>query len=237
MRPSAKPALDRREGFVDQAIDEPDCTIIDQVIDETHREPRTRAQQRDATRQGILDATVACLIEDGYSSLTTRKVAERAQVAQSTLMHHFPAREALLVEAVTTLATSLAQRAVSEIDLAAANDERHRSVVLDQAWRTFTSPEAMAAIQLWGAAWAEPELAVALHEFEGRVTELVMAAAQVVFPVESEHPDFPVLIDTVVQVIRGLVMAIPTAGRDAIDARWSAIKPVLIKAAASIVDA
>src|SRR5690606_6215637 len=100
----------------------------------------------------------ACLIEHGYSALTTRRVAERANVAQSTLMHHFPAREALLVEAVTALATSLAQRAVSEIDLAAAGDEQHRSAVLDQAWRTFTSPEAMAAIQLWGAAWAEPEL-------------------------------------------------------------------------------
>ena len=73
-------------------------------------EPRlTRAQQRAATRAALIQATADCLIEEGYSALTTRRVAERAGVAQSTLMHHFPTREALLVEAVTSLALRLAE--------------------------------------------------------------------------------------------------------------------------------
>lgn len=208
------------------------------MIDQRDEPPvtRTRAEQRDATRREILAATVACLIEDGYAELTTRRIAERAGVAQSTLMHHFPAREALLVEAVTALATTLAERALQEIDLTGLGAaETHRSVVLDQAWRAFTSPEALAAIQLWGAAWAEPELAAALHELEERVYALVMAAARQVFPTESGHPDFAVLIDAMVQVIRGLVMAIPTGGREEIERRWAAIKPVLVTAAAGII--
>ena len=37
-----------------------------------------RSQQRDATRLAIVDATIDCLVEDGYAALTTRRVAERA---------------------------------------------------------------------------------------------------------------------------------------------------------------
>ena len=43
---------------------------------------RTHAERRETTRLALLDAAVACLIEDGYAALTTRKVAERAGVSQ-----------------------------------------------------------------------------------------------------------------------------------------------------------
>ena len=82
------------------------------MIDQTRTEPApariTRAQQRAATRQAIIDATIDCLVEDGYATLTTRRVADRVGIAQSTVMHHFETREALLVEAVSDLALRLA---------------------------------------------------------------------------------------------------------------------------------
>ena len=61
-------------------------------------------------------------------------------------MHHFPTREALLMEAVTSLALRLAEEALDEIDLAALQRPEHREAVLDQAWRQFTSPQALAAL-------------------------------------------------------------------------------------------
>ncbi len=192
--------------------------------------PGSREAKRLATRRSILDATVAELAESGYGSLTTRRIAERAGIAQSTLMHHFETRELLLVEAVASLAASLAQTAIAEIDPTSLSGEVHRSAVLDRAWTTFTSPDALAAAQLWGAAWTEPELATALRELEMRVAEIVMTTAATVFPAEARDPQFPVLIDGVVQIMRGLIMAIPTWGRPVIDARWAAIKPVLVSA-------
>lgn len=217
-------------------------TITDQVIDEHVTVPPAAAPQavgsreakRLATRHAILDATLRSLIEDGYGSLTTRRIAERAGIAQSTLMHHFETRESLLVEAVANLAETLAETAIGEIDLGALHGEGHRAAVLDRAWATFTSPEALGAAQLWGAAWTEPELATALRELEMRVAEIVMGAAATVFPDEARDPQFPVLIDGVVQVIRGLIMAIPTWGRPVIDARWAAIKPVLVTASSHL---
>lgn len=212
---------------------------LDHVIDEQlHRAPRvTRAQQRAATRRALIEATADCLVEESYAALTTRRVAERAGVAQSTLMHHFAKREALLVEAVTLLATRLAEHALDEIDLAALHLPETREAVLDQAWREFTSPQALAAAQLWIAAWSEPELAATLRDLERRLGSILLATAATLFPEHAGDPRFPALLDATVTLIRGLVLAIPLSGRDVVDARWEAIKPLLLEAAGRLLDA
>lgn len=202
------------------------------MIDERPRQ--TRAQQRAATRLAILEATGACLADDGYANLTTRRIAQRAGVAQSTLMHHFPTREALLADAVTHLATRLAEDALDELDLHALRRPERREAVLDQAWRRFTSPPALASAQLWAAAWTEPELAATLRELETRLSTIILAAAEALFPDESDNPRFPVLLDTAVSLIRGLIMAVPVAGQDVVDRRWEAMKPLLLDAAADL---
>lgn len=212
--------------------------IIDSVVGETASEPRrpTRAQQRVATRTALLEATGRLLVEDGYAGLTTRRVAELAGVAQSTLMHHFPTREALLVETVSHLALRLADDALDELDLGALRRPEHRDAVLDQAWREFTSPQALAAAQLWAAAWAEPELAATLRELEERLSTIIVSTAAALFPDLAEDPRFLPLLDASVSLIRGLVLAIPVAGRAAIDARWAAIKPLVAEAAGRVLD-
>ena len=203
------------------------------MIDESTQEVRrpTRAQQRRATRLAILTATVDCLVADGYAGLTTRRVGERAGIAQSTVMHHFPTRELLLVEAVTHLATGLAEDALDALDVRALRSAEQREAVLDQAWERFASPQGVAAAQLWAAAWAEPELAAKLNDLERRLTQLLVATAGVLFPDESQTERFPVVLDTAVTLLRGLVMAIPISGREAVDARWKAMKPVIMAAA------
>ncbi|MBJ7470660.1 MAG: TetR/AcrR family transcriptional regulator [Solirubrobacteraceae bacterium] len=208
------------------------------MIDEASHKattPTTREQQRQNTRRSILEETVACLVEDGYGSLTTRRIAERVGIAQSTLMHHFATREALLVEAVSNLAVSMAETAVAEIGSAGRQGVDHREAVLDQAWTTLTTPEALAAAQLLGAAWSEPELAVALRDLELRIAEIVLTTALAVFPQEATDPRFATYIDSVFQTIRGLIMSIPTWGREAVDLRWSLIKPVMLEASGLLI--
>ena len=198
--------------------------MVDHVIDERRM---TRAEQRVATRTAILDAAGQCLVDDGYAGLTTRRIAERANVAQSTLMHHFPTREALLVEAVQHLALRLSDTALDDVDLRRATPEE----LLDRVWAVFTSPESLAAAQLWFAASNDPDLAAALHDLEERLAELVLAAATAVLGDLVEHPDFEALTLTGLALIRGLVMSIPVSGREAVDERWETIRPVLARMA------
>lgn len=197
----------------------------------------TRAQQRAATRLAIVRAAGDCLVEEGYSAFTTRRVAERAGVAQSTLMHHFETREALLVEAVSLLATALAEEALDGVDLAALRAPAERETVLDETWRIFTSPQALAGVQIWAAVWTEPELAEPLHELEERLLTIAHVTAGALFPEQAEDASFPALIDATMALIRGLVIAMPISGRGALDARWETIKPILLQAAGDLLDA
>ena len=196
----------------------------------------TRAEQRAATRLSLLDATTQCLLEEGYAGLTTRRVAERAGVAQSTLMHYFPTREEFLVEAITHLALRLADEALEGIDLAALRRPEHRERVLDQTWAEFTSPAALAAAQLWMAAWSEPELAATLRELEQRLGSIIAVTASTLFPDQAGDPRFPALIEGVIALIRGLIVEIPIWGLDAVAARWRALKPVILDSAARLLD-
>src|SRR3954468_15364332 len=140
----------------------------------------TRAEQRVATRTAILDAAGQCLVDDGYAGLTTRRIAERANVAQSTLMHHFPTRETLLVEAVSHVALRLADTALEDVDLSAARDPDRREELLDHVWRVFTSHEALAPPQRGSAGGADPEPAAALRDLEERLTGVALGAASAV---------------------------------------------------------
>jgi AcrR family transcriptional regulator len=202
----------------------------------TAKTPKTRAEQREATRTALLDATANCLIEEGYAGLTTRRIAERAGVAQSTLMHYFPSREALLTEAVAHVAVRLAEDALRDLDLAALRLPEQREAVLDEAWKDFTSPAALAAAQLWVAASSEPELAAALRELEERIAGLIDATATALFPDQAADPRFPAMIDAGISLIRGLVLDIPIVGRDEVEARWQAIRPLLLEATRHLLD-
>jgi hypothetical protein len=128
----------------------------------------------------------------------------------------------------------LADDALEDLDLKAIDRREEREFLLDRVWKVFTSPQALAAAQLWFAAWAEPELASALRELEERLTAILMAAAAAVLPDFVDDPDFPALVDTGASVIRGLVMAIPVSGREAVEERWLAIRPILSGAASDL---
>ena len=213
--------------------------LTDHVIGEILHQPSTRvtrAQQREATRGRIVTATIECLVEDGYTALTTRRVADRAGVAQSTVMHHFETREALLVEAVTQVAGELAERAVARIDLAALRDPAHREAVLDETWREFTSPQALAAGQLWLAVGGDPALVPMLRELEVRINRIILVTANALFADLAGDSRLPALLDASLALIRGLVVAIPVWGADEVTARWEAIKPLVLDAAAYLLD-
>jgi AcrR family transcriptional regulator len=149
-------------------------------------------------------------------------------------MHHFETREALLVEAVIQVALRLAERALQRIDFEALRTPEHREAVLDEAWLEFTSERALAAAQLWAAVWSEPELAPVLRELEQRLTAIIVNTAHALIPELADDRRLPALLDAAVSLIRGLVLAIPVWGRDAVTARWEAIKPLLLDATAQI---
>jgi AcrR family transcriptional regulator len=63
--------------------------------------PGTRAERRDRasadTRARILDAARSCLLADGYANLSTRRVAETADVPLSQIHYYFGSKQELIL--------------------------------------------------------------------------------------------------------------------------------------------
>lgn len=69
------------------------------------RDQLTRQQERSAeTRRVLLDATVACLVEDGYMGTTSVAVATRAGLSRGAQLHHFGTRDQMVIAAIEHLA-------------------------------------------------------------------------------------------------------------------------------------
>ena len=70
-------------------------------MDRTTQRPGTRAERRDRataeTRAAILAAARECLLADGYANLSTRRVAESAEVPLSQIHYHFGSKLQLIL--------------------------------------------------------------------------------------------------------------------------------------------
>ena len=83
----------------------------------------TQAERTAATRERLLDATIATLLERGYRGTSTPEICRRAGVSRGAQLHHYPTKEALVAAAVD----HLLQRRVSELASRLADTEGHPS--------------------------------------------------------------------------------------------------------------
>src|SRR5437660_5890437 len=109
------------------------------------RARRSQAERSATTRQALLDATVACLVEDGYANTTTARVCERAGLSRGAHLHHFQTRQALLAAAMEHLASRRAERLLADAERLPAGRER-LAESLDLLWEGYASPLYQAAL-------------------------------------------------------------------------------------------
>ncbi len=57
---------------------------------------RTQAERSETTKRKLIEATVRCLIRDGYNGLTTPKICADAGVSRGAMQHQFPSRSDLV---------------------------------------------------------------------------------------------------------------------------------------------
>ncbi len=64
---------------------------------------RTRAEELAITRRKILNTARDLFMEKGYRAVSTREIANRVNITQPALYHHFEDKEALYIEVVREL--------------------------------------------------------------------------------------------------------------------------------------
>ena len=110
------------------------------------RRPSTGRQERgDRTRDLLIDETVRCIREEGFSAASARHIIERAGVSWGVIQHHFGDRDglrtAVIEDAVERLSSSLEVLS----DTAQVTDTED---LVRATWEAFANPKAMAGLEI-----------------------------------------------------------------------------------------
>ena len=159
--------------------------------------PRKRG---DDTRAKIVDETVRCIIEEGFSAATAKHVAERAGVTWGVIQYHFGDRNGLLMAVVDAGVASLVD-SLSSADVGGLPLRKRIEVVIDTAWSCYSSPTSMAAFEILRATRGGPGEASRRH-----LLEMNSAIAQLGRLI-TEDPANDGVAEVIWAALRGVVLA------------------------------
>ncbi len=175
-------------------------------------------------RHRLLEATVECLVDHGWSGTSTTLVSQRAGVSRGAQLHHFPTKNDLVLAAVAHLSEIRgAELRRAALDL--PTGRRRTRAVLEMLADHFTSPVFTAALELWVAARTDATLRAAVVPLEQRVGREAHRIAVDALGVDEREPRARELVQATLDLVRGLGLANTisddTARRRRILAAWA----------------
>ncbi|MCW2771586.1 MAG: TetR family transcriptional regulator [Aeromicrobium sp.] len=156
-------------------------------------------------RQRLMEATVECLVELGWSGTTTTDVSRRAGVSRGAQLHHFPSKQALVVAAVEHLTDLRREDMRRRLD--DAGGPRRTRAVLEVLADQFVSPVFFAALELWVAARTDAELREAVGPLERRIGRETHSYAVELLGIDEASGDNRQLVQATLDLLRGLGLA------------------------------
>lgn len=152
---------------------------------------RTQEQRRDAMRTRLMSATLECLARDGYAGTTVSSIVRRAGVSRGAHVHHFPTKNALIVEAAGYLMRR-AYRILGELLLSIAEEDDRLGALVETAWREiFDTRMYEAYVELMVASQRDAELAKALRKLSAWTENTLHAAVTHYFEPRDARSESP----------------------------------------------
>jgi AcrR family transcriptional regulator len=141
-----------------------------QVLDANESPGRTRAERRDQatadTHTAILAAARRCLLADGYANLSTRRVAEAAEVPLSQIHYHFGSKRQLILAVLEAENKRLLERQREMFDAPEPLWVRWE-LACDFLDTDIESGYVRILQEMIAAGWSDPEVAAAVREMVG----------------------------------------------------------------------
>ncbi|HEX7322480.1 MAG TPA: TetR/AcrR family transcriptional regulator [Mycobacterium sp.] len=184
---------------------------------------RTNAPRKrgDDTRARIIDETVHCILEEGFSAATAKHIAERAGVTWGVIQYHFGDRSGLLLAVVEDGVRRLIE-SLSVADVGGLALRGRVEAVIDTAWDCYSSPTSMAAFEILRA--TRGSLGEPSHR---RLLEMNAAVGQLGRLISDDPADAGVA-EVIWAALRGVVLTQMMVGR-AFD--WAVERRTLIEMA------
>ena len=109
---------------------------------------RAHAGEGDAsTRTRVIEAAVACILEEGFYRASSNKIARRAGVTWGVIQYHFGTREGLLV-AVNEYASAEFDAVFADAEIHGDTTHERIESLADVIWSYYRRPEFLAYMQL-----------------------------------------------------------------------------------------
>lgn len=100
---------------------------------------RTQEQRRESTKLKLIDATLYCLEKYGYAETTVSHIVAQAGVSRGAMLHHYPSKNDLILEAARTLLARVYERLHALLNADAPLHPLDQ--LLERIWREFFSSE------------------------------------------------------------------------------------------------
>ena len=122
------------------------------------------------TRERLLDATIACLTEIGYSRTSMQEVCTKGGLSRGAQLHHFPTKAKLMSSALDHLARKRVQALTAAVALLPKN-QRGVDAIIDLICDGFSGDLADASMELWLASRTDPELRMSLQPVDQKLAQ------------------------------------------------------------------
>jgi AcrR family transcriptional regulator len=157
-------------------------------------------------RQRLLEATVDCLVEHGWSGTSTTLVSQRAGVSRGAQLHHYPTRNDLVLAAVEHLGAGREEELRAQVAALPERPTRTREV-LDVLADHFTGPLSVAAAEVWMGARTDRRLHEAVAAVEARVDRNAQRRTAEALGLDEPLAGARELVQATLDLVRGLCLA------------------------------
>lgn len=147
-----------------------------QTLDPVAARPRRRTQaERSAeTRRILLETTIRCLHQRGYSATTTLLVAEEAGLSRGAMLHQFPTRVDLMMFVVQSVYDD--EVAIYDARLSAIADQKERLYAFPEiVWEVLSRPSGVAVLEVLQGSRSDPDLATRLAPLQAQIEQNALA--------------------------------------------------------------
>lgn len=182
---------------------------------------KTQTERSTEMRERVLEATVHCLVNFGYTGTTFSTIAQEAGVSRGALQHHYPEKAFLVVGALEMIIhrveSDLLERAL-RMPLGASRI----SFVLDQLWLATLTPPLPAVADVRIAARTDAAVRSMLLPLEHAIRkQQYKVVSEAIGGDLGAHPDFAHRVEATLATMRGLAMQLSYGWeRGEVEAAW-----------------
>ncbi|PZO65897.1 MAG: TetR family transcriptional regulator [Paracoccus denitrificans] len=152
---------------------------------------RTRAQDFEEKRRGILDNAAQVFASQGMEKASMAQVAQQAQVSKALLYHYYPGKDALIFAIIHTHLEELDQAVARADDAHIAPDLRLRRLVGAIA-DTYKGADNQHKVQLNASAALSDDQRSEIREIERRIVRRISVVIDQINP-QLDRADRPLL--------------------------------------------